>query len=115
MAFNGFIKDEMSFEQAKNYCSENIFKNLVRLNQEYNFTAEDFARIDSHIKKGVLNYMSKKYPLTDNPEVNKKFLGIVREIDNMESLDNNYVANSETVFEFREDGNYNDLIMKMYN
>ena len=33
----------------------------------------------------------------------------------MESLDNNYVANSETVFEFREDGNYNDLIMKMYN
>ena len=87
----------------------------MRLNQHYNFTAEDFSCIDNHINTGVLDYMSKKYPLTDNPEVNKKLEALVNEIDNMDSLTNDFLANSQIVFEYREDGNYNDIIMEMLN
>ena len=39
-AFHSYVKGDMRFEQSKIYCSENIFKNLVRLNQCYQFTAE---------------------------------------------------------------------------
>jgi hypothetical protein len=39
----------------------------------------------------------------------------VHEVDNIESLDNNYFTHTDIVFEYREDGNYNDLIMRMMN
>lgn len=105
----------MNFEQAKIYCSENIFKNLVLLNQRCSLTARDFQLIDSHLKNGVLTYLGKKYPLTDSAEVNKKLEEIVHEVDNIEALENNYMSKTDYVFEYREDGNYNDLIMKLMN
>ena len=71
-AFNSFAKGEMSFEQAKIYCSENIFKNIVLLNKKHQLSAVDIKMIDQHIRKGVLSYLSAKYPLTDSSEVNKK-------------------------------------------
>jgi hypothetical protein len=40
-AFNYFFKKEMNYEQAKIYCSENIFKNIVILSQKYNLRAEE--------------------------------------------------------------------------
>ena len=40
---------------------------------------------------------------------------IVQEIDNMGALDNNYFTFSDVVFEYRQSGNYNDLIMRMMN
>jgi hypothetical protein len=55
----------MSFEQAKIYCSENIFKNIVRLSEKYRLSDLELELIDNHIKKGVLNYLAAKYPLTD--------------------------------------------------
>lgn len=54
--------------------------------------------IDNHIKKGVLNYLSAKYPLTDSTEINKKLEAVVKEVDNIESLQNNYFTNSQIVF-----------------
>ena len=36
-------------------------------------------------------------------------------MDNIESLDNNYFNHTDIVFEYREEGNYNDLIMRMVN
>jgi hypothetical protein len=36
-------------------------------------------------------------------------------MDNIESLENNYFTQTDIVFEYREDGNYNDLIMRMVN
>ncbi len=39
--------------------------------------------IDKHINNGVLNYLGKKYPLTDSTDVNKKLEEIVHEVDNM--------------------------------
>ena len=66
-AFHSYTKGDMRFEQAKVYCSENIFKNLVRLNQRYQFSAEEFKLIDEHIKEGIMSYLQRKYPSTDNP------------------------------------------------
>ena len=37
------------------------------------------------------------------------------EVDNMEALSNNYLASSGVEFEYRDDGNYNDLIMRFIN
>jgi hypothetical protein len=62
----------MSFEQAKIYCSENLFKNIVRLSEKYRLSDLELELIDNHIKKGVLNYLAAKYPLTDSTIVNKK-------------------------------------------
>ncbi len=39
----------------------------------------------------------------------------MREVDNIEALSNNYFTNSKVIFEYRESGNYNDLIMLMIN
>jgi hypothetical protein len=39
-AFNYFFKKEMSYEQTKIYCSENIFKNIVVLSSKYTLNAE---------------------------------------------------------------------------
>ena len=115
VGFNFFSRNQMTYEQTIVYCSENVFKNLVRVNKKYYLTAADFAMIDNHIRNGVLHYMKKKYPLTDNEEISKKFEREIQEKDNMEALPNNFLSTSHVVFEYREDGNYNDLIMKMLN
>jgi hypothetical protein len=36
-------------------------------------------------------------------------------VDNSEALSNSYFAHSKIVFEYRESGNYNDLIMMLLN
>lgn len=36
-------------------------------------------------------------------------------MDNLNGLSNNYFSKSNLIFEYREGGNYNDLIMKMLN
>lgn len=71
-AFNSFYKKEMSYEQVKIYCSENILKNIVTLSSQYILSPEELELIDSHLKKGVLSYLAAKYPLTDSNEINKK-------------------------------------------
>ena len=72
----------MNYEQAKIFCSENIFKNIVTLSQTYNLSPLEMELIDNHIKKGVLTYLGTKYPLTDSTEINKKLEEAIHEIDN---------------------------------
>jgi hypothetical protein len=59
--------------------------------------------------------LGTKYPLTDSTEINKKLEEAVHEVDNSEAISNNYFARSSIVFEYRDSGNYNDLIMRMIN
>jgi hypothetical protein len=105
----------MNFEQTKIYCSENVFKNIARLSKQYRISEYEMETLDKHIKQGVLGYLAAKYPLTDASFVNKKMEVAVREVDNIESLTNNYFTSSSIYFEYRESGNYNDLIMMMIN
>lgn len=39
----------------------------------------------------------------------------MEEIDNIESLENNYFSSSKITLEYRKDGNYYDIIMKVIN
>lgn len=39
----------------------------------------------------------------------------MREVDNIEAYNNNYANNLGVDFTYREDGNYNDLIMRFIN
>lgn len=114
-AFNYFSRGELSYEQTKVFCSENIFKNVVLLSQQHRLSDEEMEAIDGHVKTGVLGYLALKYPLTASAEVNRKLQEAVREVDNIESLENNYFASSDVVFEYRQEGNYNDLIMLVLN
>lgn len=59
--------------------------------------------------------MATKYPLTESTQVNKKLYEVVHEVDHIETVDNNYFTTSPIVFELRESGNYNDLIMRVIN
>jgi hypothetical protein len=114
-AFNSYSRNEMTFEQTKIYCSENVFKNIARLSTQYRLSESEMEAVDKHIKKGVLEYLAAKYPLSDSSVVNKKMEEAVKEVDNIEALSNNYFTTSSIVFEYRESGNYNDLIMLMLN
>lgn len=40
---------------------------------------------------------------------------MVHPVDDIESISNNYLTTTSVVFEYREDGNYNDLIMQFIN
>jgi len=61
--------------------------------------------------------MLTKYPMTETVVINKKIESVIKEIDNMEALENDAFHYSENSFDFeyRENGNYNDLIMKLMN
>ena len=63
----------------------------------------------------MLPYLGERYPLTDSTEVNKKLSSMVDEIDNIENLENNYFSQSKIILEYRKDGNYYDLIMRVVN
>jgi hypothetical protein len=105
----------MNFEQTKTFCSMNILQNMARQNEKIAFSITDLVYIDDFLQRDFLILLQKKYPLTDSQETNRELERIVQEIDNMGALDNNYFTFSEVVFEYRQGGNYNDLIMRMMN
>ena len=56
-----------------------------------------------------------KYPITQSQEVNRNVNNSIREIDNTDQPLNDYLFNSAINFKFRENGDYNDLIMRLIN
>ncbi len=78
-------------------------------------TAEELKMIDSLLKEKVLPYSKAKYPLTGESEVNKALKNSVKSIDNSQMVQNDYIFSSEVYFEYREDGRYEDLIMRFIN
>lgn len=85
----------MNFEQAKIFCSENIIKNLVVLNERHHLNNREFQQLDSYIQHKILHYIRKKYPQKQSTEVNKKLEELVDEVDNIEALSNNYIVSSD--------------------
>jgi hypothetical protein len=86
VAFNYCSHNEMSFEQAKIYCSENMIKNIITLGRKVTLTKQHFEIIDTHLKTKVIKYLTFKYPINDEVKVNKKLDEKIREVDNIESL-----------------------------
>ena len=61
----------MTFEQARVHCCENILRNLIRITKEYKLRGDQLERINKHIGGEVLDYIQKKYPLTQSKSVNR--------------------------------------------
>lgn len=107
----------MSYDQTKIYCSENIICNIIRLNESLHLNSDQIKMIDNHIEDGVAPYLLTKFPMTETMVVNKALESEIKEIDNIEALENDlfYYSDDSFGFEYRESGNYNDLIMKLVN
>jgi len=67
------------------------------------------------MQKKILPYMEKKYPLTEETDVNKALEKVVEEMNNLDQLSNDFFFNSGMMFTYRDSGNYNDIIMKVIN
>lgn len=53
--------------------------------------------------------------MTESSDVNKALDESVKPIDKTEALQNDLLQKSDVVFTYRQDGNYNDLIMQFLN
>jgi hypothetical protein len=67
------------------------------------------------MKDKVMPYLALKYPLSESLNANRALNKIVKEINNIEVLSNDFFYNSDIVLEYRESGNYNDIIMRVLN
>jgi len=67
------------------------------------------------MKDKVLEYLVNKYPVTVAPDINRNFTSSIQEIDNSDQMMNDYLYNTDIVFKFRDNGEYNDLIMRSIN
>lgn len=57
--------------------------------------------IDKHIGEGILEYLQKKYPLTQSQDVNKALEKQVQQTDHLDLLSNDFLYNSNIMFEYR--------------
>jgi hypothetical protein len=115
IGFNYFIERKVQESQMKAFVCENFLRNLVLLVEKYKITAKELEKIDELLKEKVLPYSKAKYPLSSENEVNKALKNSVKPIDNSQMVQNDYIYSSEVSFEYREDGRYEDLIMRLIN
>lgn len=62
--------------------------------------------------------MEAKYPLTETNVVNKALESVIKNVNNLKSTENDmfYIFSKNSFgFEYRDSGNYNDLIMRFIN
>ena len=76
---------------------------------------KEFTLINQHISEKILSYLEKKYPLTLNSDINKALEKELHEANNLDLLENDILYQHKIVFKYREDGNYNDMIMVVIN
>jgi hypothetical protein len=82
-AFHYFERGNMSYDQTKIYCSENLISNIIRLNETYHLNSAEIKLIDEHIEDGISPYLLTKYPMTESVVINKALEGEIKEIDNI--------------------------------
>jgi hypothetical protein len=105
----------MTFKQAKVYCCEEILRNISEFAEKNEVNENFFKRIDTIMKDKVMPYLALKYPLSESFNANRALNRVVKEINNMEVLSNDFFYNSDIAIKYRESGNYNDVIMRVLN
>ena len=113
--FNYYINEDMSFQQAKVYCCQQILKNISSFAEKHEISSTVLSDLDKIMKKKVMPYLAQKYPLSETLNVNRSLNRVVKEINNMEVTSNDFFYNSNINLEYRENGNYNDIIMRVLN
>lgn len=88
----------MNFDQVKLFCSECILRNIIRLHIHRPLSGDDMKIINEDFKNNILAYMSERYPMTGEGEVNKKLSKSVKQIDNVDALSNDLLIKSGIIF-----------------
>jgi hypothetical protein len=109
------MEKKVEESQMKAFVCENFLRNLIFFAEKCTITVEEIQMIDTLLKEKVLPYSKAKYPLTAESEVNKALKKSVKSIDNSQMVQNDYIYSSDVFFEYRENGRYEDLIMKFIN
>lgn len=99
--FNYYINEDMTFEQAKVYCCEEILKNVGAFAEKHDISASVLSQLDNIMKKKVMPYLAQKYPLSEDFNANRALNRVVKEINNMEVISNDFFYNSSIVLEYR--------------
>ena len=113
--FQFYSTNQLSFENTKVYCSQQMLQNLIKLSEAYKLQPYHFQQINDHLQQNVLEYMLSKYPMTSAQHINRNLNNAIREVDNTDLTTNNFLYKSEVRFKFRDNGEYNDLIMGTIN
>lgn len=92
-----------------------MLQNLIKLSEAYKLQPYHFQQINDHLQQNVLEYMLSKYPMTSSQHINRNLNNAIREVDNTDLTTNNFLYKSEVRFKFRDNGEYNDLIMGTIN
>lgn len=71
--------------------------------------------INSCLKKDLFPYYMRKYPQSEESQVNWSLTKNLNEVDNFESNNNDEVFWSKVKFQYTESQDYNDEIMKFLN
>ena len=99
--FHHYLNGNMTFEQAKVFCCEEILKNISEFGERYELTSDLLKLSDKIMKEKVMPYLALKYPLNESTNVNKSLNRVVKEINNNEVLSNDFLYNSDIVVEYR--------------
>ena len=75
---------------------------------------EDMKSINLSLTN-TMSYFLLKYPQSESSEINQKLNKIISHTNTLKSNENNLLIKSQVKFQYRQGGNYNDLIMKFIN
>ena len=109
-----FETKKLTEKETKVYCSENLLRHILLLTKKNVLDGEDFELINGSLKK-TISYYLLKYPQSMGTEINKKLLKEILSTNVLDSNANNILFESGIQFNYREDGMYNDSIMKFVN
>ena len=110
-SFKKYLNEELSFEEAKVHCCENLLINILiflegitypegetqraRLRKQLNIV--EISDILKHINQILtynLNYLQIKYPLTKDSKPNKALQSIIFKVNNMGSDEFDLISKS---------------------
>ena len=63
-SFYWYSRGEMTFSEAKVFCSENILRNLNNLDDKWSLSGEELRALDRFVEEDILTYIASKYPLS---------------------------------------------------
>lgn len=115
ITFAMFETETLNERKTKAFFCENMLFNILRMVRENGLSAEEIEHINECLKSELLPYFCIKYPMSEELEVNLELTNKIVEVNSIGDNCNDLVFKSGIKFEFREDGNYNQEIMRFIN
>ena len=119
-SFQLLLSKQLSYEEVKIYCSENLLLNLLLFfeNISEKVNDQEIYHTMSHTNKIItdcLGYLLSKYPQMREAKPNKKLREAISSLNNMENDENDMVLRSNIEFKVKESEDYTSEIMEFLN